>query len=348
MTIKSFLHAGALEESKASFTWLTRVMRSNGEEMRACYTLTGKLVPDEKYPEMEGYMQSLPIRKGNHANNQFQLSMYGDIMECAYLFIKAGHVVDIETGRLLSELTNQCADRWRSKDSGIWELQELQNYTFSKMACWLALNRAIQLADEGHLEPTWIPRWTRERDRIRKWVDQHCWCDSKQAYTFYPGTDRLDAAILLVARVGFDNDGDRMKSTCRAIVKELGRGPLLYRYSGMEKEEGCFIACSFWMVEALVAFKQVDEAIQLFQQLIKSLDRHLGLLTEMVDPDTMSALGNFPQGLSHLSLIFAANAITEATTGNDDSTVSDNQQEESRVLDRLVEVATQMTQNHVF
>ncbi|KAL0477168.1 hypothetical protein AKO1_015078 [Acrasis kona] len=317
MTIKAFLHAGALEESKAAFTWLTGVMRRNGKQMNVCYTLDGELVPDEKYPEVEGYKESQPVRKGNNANKQFQSCMYGDILECAYLFINAGHVVDIETARLLSELANQCADRWRSKDSGIWELHELQNYTHSKMACWLALDRAIKLAKDKHLEPTWVPRWTRERDRIRQYIDENCWCEAKQSYTFYAGTDKLDASLLLIARVGFDDDNERMKATYKAINKELSRGRLLYRYSGMDKEEGCFIACSFWMVEALAATGDIDEAVKVMEELTNLLDCNLGLLTEMVDPDTKEALGNFPQGLSHLSLVFAANAITEVQNGGD-------------------------------
>jgi GH15 family glucan-1,4-alpha-glucosidase len=315
LTIKAFLSAGALEESKAAFTWLTRVMRKNKCQMKVCYTLDGNLVPDEKYSKASGYKNSLPVRIGNKANNQFQLSMYGDILECATLFIKAGHVIDIHTARLLSELANQCADRWRNKDSGIWELEEEQHYTFSKIGCWLALKRAVDLAKDGHIEPTWIPRWSRERDRIREWIDENCWSESKQSYTFYAGTDRLDAAVLLTARVAFNDNGDRMRSTCNAVRKELGRGPFLYRYSGAEIEEGCFIACSFWLVEALVGLKELKEAEDVMAQLMKMLDCNLGLLNEMIDPDTMKGLGNFPQGLSHLSLVLAANTLTDAEKG---------------------------------
>ncbi len=179
LIIKSFVYLGALEDCKAAFSWLSSTIIRHGPEMQTCYTLTGENVPDERYLPLHGYRGSQPVRVGNNAHDQRQLSMYGDMLATAALFVNAGHIIDIATSRLLIELANQCADRWRCLDAGIWELPEQQHYTHSKMACWLALDRAVALAHDGHIEPTWQERWQRERDRISDWVENHCWSDAR-------------------------------------------------------------------------------------------------------------------------------------------------------------------------
>ncbi|MCM2973351.1 glycoside hydrolase family 15 protein [Larsenimonas suaedae] len=310
LVIKAFVHAGALEECKAAFSWLTATIHRHGPNMRACYTLEGGLVPAERYPELEGYMGSRPVRVGNNAKDQLQTSMYGDMLATASLFIEAGHVIDIATARLLGDLANQCADRWQQKDCGIWELPETHHYTHSKMACWLALDHAVRLADDGHIEPTWKARWQRERDRIAEWVEANCWSPARQAYVFYPGTEKLDAAMCLTHRFGTGVNPERMALTYRAIREELGSGALLHRYSGAAQEEGAFLACSFWMVEALGATGDCEEAHKLMQGVTELSNNNLGLMHEMIDPDSGRALGNFPQGLSHLALICAANVLS--------------------------------------
>ncbi|MCM2131336.1 glycoside hydrolase family 15 protein [Larsenimonas rhizosphaerae] len=310
LVIKAFVHAGALEESKAAFSWLTATIRRHGPNMRACYTLQGELVPAETFPPLHGYRGSQPVRIGNNAKDQLQTSMYGDMLATASLFIDAGHVIDLETARLLGDLANQCADRWRQVDCGIWELPEQHHYTHSKMACWLALDHAVRLAEAGHIEQTWQGRWQRERDRIADWINTHCWSETRQAYTFYPGTDKLDAAMCLTHRFCTQVSPERMQATFKALQEELGRGPLMYRYSGAEQEEGAFLACSFWLVEALGATGQCDQATRLMQAAVETCDGNLGLMHEMIDPDTGAALGNFPQGLSHLAFICAANVLS--------------------------------------
>ncbi|MFC0267446.1 glycoside hydrolase family 15 protein [Kushneria aurantia] len=312
LMIKAFVHAGAIEESQAAFSWLVRTIRRHGPDMQVCYTLQGDLIPAEQYPPLAGYRGSQPVRVGNNARGQLQLGMFGDMLATASLFIDAGHIVDITTARLLCDLANQCADRWRFRDSGIWELPgDVQHYTHSKMACWQALTHAIKLADQGYLEPTWRARWSRERERIETWVNAHCWCESRGAYVMHPQTQGLDAALCLMHRFGAENNRERMRSTYDAIRAELGRdGALLYRYSGSEEEEGAFVACSFWMVEALAALGDKQVAENLMDRALKACNGNLGLLTEMVDPGTGAHLGNVPQGLSHLALICAANALS--------------------------------------
>ncbi|WP_312816919.1 glycoside hydrolase family 15 protein [Atlantibacter subterraneus] len=312
LIIRAFAFIGALAECKAAFSWLTATILRHEGALRACYTLDGDIVPDEKFLPLEGYMGSQPVRLGNNAQSQQQLSMYGDMLETAFLFVNAGHVLDLTTARLLTKLANECADLWRQDDSGIWELHERRHYTHSKIACWITLDIAIRLAEEGHIETTWLHRWEREKTRISDWVESHCWSEAKQAYTFYAGTDKLDAALGLVWYYGLKVNPERMKSTYDAMVKELGHGtPMLYRYSEVEREESTFVACSFWLVEAWARLGDRQKARDYMNQILETLcDKgNVETFNEMFDVRTGEWRGNVPQGLSHLALICAADGI---------------------------------------
>lgn len=312
LIIRAFAFIGALAECKAAFSWLTATILRHEGALRACYTLDGDIVPDEKFLPLEGYMGSQPVRLGNNAQSQQQLSMYGDMLETAFLFVNAGHVLDLTTSRLLAKLANECADLWRQDDSGIWELHERRHYTHSKIACWITLDIAIRLAEEGHIETTWQHRWEREKTRISDWVETHCWSEEKQAYTFYAGTDKLDAALGLVWYYGLKINPERMKSTYDAMVKELGHGtPMLYRYSDVEREESTFVACSFWLVEAWARLGDRQKAREYMNQILETLCHkgNVETFNEMFDVRTGEWRGNVPQGLSHLALICAADGI---------------------------------------
>ena len=309
-TISALLRAGALAEPIAAFGWLVRTLSSDGSEPKVVYTLNGDDVPDEHIVDVRGYRDSLPVRVGNRAKSQKQLSCYGDVLETAALFARMGHVLDPVTQRLLVRLTNQCMQRWHQKDSGIWELEDQQHYTFSKIGCWLALSKAVELADGGHIDSGNRDRWALEIERIRAWINTHCWSERKQAYTFYAGTDKLDAALLLTTRFGFEQDG-RLASTRSAIERELAVGPHVYRYSGADKEESAFIACSCWLVEAYAFLGEPVRASQMLKELLEKLGNNFGILTEQIDPMTGAGLGNLPQGLSHLALLHAIFSIDE-------------------------------------
>ncbi len=304
--INAFLRLRVLPESKAAFTWLMHRLGDRGP--RVCYRLDGGEVPGEREIELPGWRGSSPVRTGNRAAAQHQHGIYGDIFETAALFVAGGNVLDTRSGATLAGLADECADRWRQKDAGMWELDEPQHYTMSKVSAWQALARAVELSERGHLPSTSAPRWARERDRILAWVEAHCWSETKGAYALHAGSDRLDASLALAVRFGFDN-GDRLAATLDAIRRELGRGPWLYRYSGMEDEEGAFVACTFWMVEALATLGRRDEAEALMTEALAALPDGAGLIAEMVDVDTGAFLGNLPQGLSHLALIHAAHSL---------------------------------------
>ena len=261
---------------------------------------------------MPGYRNSHPVLRGNQARAQRQLGVYGDILETAALFVAEGHVLDLVTRRLLGDLADRCADQWGSKDSGIWELEDQQHYTMSKLGCWTALDRAGQLADAGQIDSRTAPRWRRESDAIRDWVDQHCWSEAKQAYTLHAGTEKLDAALLLATRFGFERR-DRLEATREAVRLELGRGPLVYRYTGAEREEASFLACAFWLVEAYALLGDRDRAKALLDDLLRTTGINLGLLNEQQDPSDGAMLGNMPQALSHLALIHAVLSLDDDT-----------------------------------
>ncbi|WP_234422319.1 glycoside hydrolase family 15 protein, partial [Xanthomonas fragariae] len=309
-TTKAFLRVGALADAKAAFSWLMRTIRRHRPGERPCNTLDGELVPDEREIDIPGYRGTRPVRVGNTANTQLQLCLYGDIFEMASRFLDAGHILDQATARQLFELGNECADTWMRKDSGFWELEIHEHYTMSKVECWLALRRASELAKAGHLSTAMLPRWEREQARILEWIDMQCWSEAKQSYTFYAGTEDLDAGLMLASRFGLGGPRrERMISTRDAIRTELGSDELVHRYSGMQEREGAFIACSFWMVEAYGLFGDRTEAKRLFERLLDRLGNDVDLMPEMMDASTGEALGNLPQGLSHLALIHAALAV---------------------------------------
>ena len=264
----------------------------------------------EEELDIPGWRCSQPVRSGNSASGQTQLGTYGDLFDTISRYCAEGHLIDPATGPMLADLADRCCDRWRHRDSGIWELKARRHYTISKIGCWVALDRAVQLAESAQVPGLNAERWRAGAEEIRTWVNENCWSDAKQAYTFYAGTDDLDAAVLLAGRTGFER-GPRLTSTIEAIANELGHGPLLYRYTGMNKEEGAFVACSFWMVDALARTGQTERGRQLMDDTV-ALVNDVGLLSEQINPDTGAFLGNMPQGLSHLALINAAFALERA------------------------------------
>lgn len=304
-TIKAFLRIGAMAEAKGAFTWLIKRLAEHGALV--CYTLEGERLPaEETVIDLPGYRGSRPVRRGNQAAGQHQHGIFGDIFETAARFVAGGHVLDPRSAAVLAGVADRCAETWRQPDSGIWELSERRHYTMSKISAWQALARAVELADGGQIPSTCRERWARSRDRIAEWVDANCWSERDQAYVMVPGESGLDASLALAVRFGFDGR-ERLEKTLRALDKRLRKGLFHYRYHGVEDHEGCFLACTFWIIEGLALLGHRDEARLRFDEVLSALgDRGAGILAEMVDPDTLAYLGNMPQGLSHLALIQTA------------------------------------------
>ncbi len=295
------------EEVHGSVSWLLGALRRSAPDLHIFYRLDGTTADEVATLEAPGYRHSRPVRAGNTAAGQRQLGLYGDLFDTLGRYVGEGHLLDPATADLLAEFADRCCDTWTRPDSGLWELDEIRHYTISKIGCWVALDRACRLAASGQLPGRHAERWRAEADDIRSFVIRNCWSETKRSYTFYAGSDRLDAAVLLAGRTGFDT-GWRLASTIDAVLAELGEGPCVYRYSGMPEQEGAFVACSFWTIDALARTGRLEEARELMGQAV-ALANDVGLLSEQVDPRSGAFLGNVPQALSHLALINAATTL---------------------------------------
>jgi GH15 family glucan-1,4-alpha-glucosidase len=304
---------GYREQVHASLAWLVRATESIHPRLQPFLCLDGSVPRDDEKLDLMGYKGSRPVRSGNAASGQLQLGTYGDLLATIELYVRNGNLLDEETGVRLAEVADHVCRIWEREDSGIWELHDTRHYTSSKIACWVALDRAITLAGKGEAPANNVDAWREECGRIRAWVDEHCWSDAAGAYTFHAGSDQLDASLLLAVRVGYLPPEDaRLQSTVEAIRSGLtAGGPLLYRYSGARDEEGAFVACSFWLVEALARMGRLEDARELMHALV-ALANDVGLYAEEIDPATGAFLGNFPQALTHLALVNAATALQRA------------------------------------
>ncbi|MGC2485753.1 MAG: glycoside hydrolase family 15 protein [Acidimicrobiales bacterium] len=309
-SIDALLNMGLSEEVHNSVAFLVRSVRQNGPDMHVFFTLDGEIEIGERELDLPGYQFSRPVRTGNDATSQLQLGNYGDFFDTLHRYASAGHVLDALTQSLLVDMAEQCRQRWRDRDSGIWELHELRDYTISKIGCWVAFDRAVQLVECGQLPNSLVNEWRAARDEIREFIETRCWSHAKQTYTLCADSEELDAAVLLAARTGFDR-GERLRSTIEAINNELGDGVLIYRYTNACKEEGAFVACTFWMVEALAYSDQRHRARDMMSKAVE-LVNDVGILSEQIDPECGAFLGNLPQGLSHLALINAAFTLLRA------------------------------------
>ncbi|QII04665.1 glycoside hydrolase family 15 protein [Rhodococcoides fascians A25f] len=308
-TIRALQRFGLREEIHAAVAWLLKVIRSNDPLVNVFYTLGGELPGGTEQPDVPGWRGIGPVVNGNAAADQLQLMIFGDLFSIIRQYVDAGNILDAQTGRLLATIADEACDSWQRKDAGIWELEDEQHYTSSKLGCWQALDCAVHLAEAGEI-PGIPDRWKAEKECIRSYIETECWSDERQAYLAYPGADGLDASVLLAAEMDFDR-GERLSSTIDALVDELGAGPLMYRYSGVAQEEATFVACAFWRVSALSCVGRDDEATALMDELVE-LSNDVGLYSEMIDASDGSFLGNFPQGLSHLALVNAALTIARS------------------------------------
>ncbi|MBY9076565.1 glycoside hydrolase family 15 protein [Nocardioides sp. WL0053] len=268
---------------------------------------------------LDGWRGSSPVRAGNGAWNQQQVDVYGELLGAAHRLSDQLAGLDEDTRRFLVALADAAAVRWREPDQGIWEVRgDPQHFLYSKVMCWVALDRAIELADVIG-DRSRVEEWKRTRDEISEAVIRDGWSDSAGAFTQHFGTDALDASNLMLPIVGFLPATDpRVLATIDAIEERLtdDRG-LVYRYhteegvDGLAGEEGTFLLCTFWLAQALAMAGRLDRARAVFEGAAKYVN-DVGLLAEEVDPETGELLGNFPQAFSHIGLVNAAWAISEA------------------------------------
>ena len=342
-TVDALLRFGLREEPHAAVSWMLKALKENGREMHIFLRLDGTVSDGTHETGSEGWRGIGPVYKGNPAGDQLQLGVFADILAIASQYAHGGNLLDESTQDLLAGFADDACRRWQEKDSGMWELPDEQHYVSSKMGCWQAITSALELTELGQMHPTADDKahWEENRDLIVEWIDEHGWSEERGAYLMHPDSDALDASVLLHAPSGFDR-GDRMSRTIDAIRDELGAGPLVFRYSGVDAEEGTFVACAFWLAGALACVGRVDEAVELMDELVVQ-SNDVGLFTEMISADDGQFLGNMPQGLSHLALVNAAITIDEMRTelgmqpgdrredaGTDRRTETDDDRQENR------------------
>lgn len=314
LTLQALWVAACPDEADRFFTWLATAIGQVGDKpLQIVYGVQGERdLTEHRLDHLAGYRGSVPVRVGNDAWKQRQLDVLGEVLFAAHLLREQLGEFSEPVQELLVTLADQAVRDWREPDAGMWESRdEPRHYTSSKVMCWVALDRAVKLADR--LGPGADPaRWAQARDEVREEVLNRAWSEDAGAYAGAFDSDHLDASVLLLPLVGFlDADDPRMLATIEAVRDGLAAGPHVYRWSG---DTAGFTICSFWLVECLALAGKVEEAEQRFTQLL-ACGNDLGLFAEEVDPADGEQLGNVPQAFSHVGLVNAAWRLTQAFEG---------------------------------
>ena len=308
---------GYHEEAEDFFGWLDALAIPRRHHLQTMYTIDGKsFLPEQLLEDLEGYRGSRPVRVGNAAYDQTQLDVYGEVLDAVYLYHeRARRPIPDSWWDDIQFMAERTVEGWREPDSGIWEVRGgLRHFLYSKLLCWVALDRAVRLA--GRRQPRAdVSKWERERDAIREKILTDGYNERVGAFTQYLGGEALDASALIIPQTGFLPPTDpRVKSTVEHVRERLTSHGLVYRYlneDGLPGGEGTFALCSFWLVDNLALQGRVDEARELFERVV-GYASDLGLLSEEIDPVNDELLGNYPQGFSHLALIRSAINISRA------------------------------------
>ncbi len=310
---------GLVTEAEDFLLWILDVAERDGRP-HVCYTIDEELpLPERIDRRLSGYRGSGPVRWGNDAAEQMQHDVFGEILDCAWQWVEQGNKLDDKLWGALSRLADQTIDHWRMPGKGIWEMRSNGSvFTYSAGICHVALDRAVRLSEQyGY--PADTRRWKSEREAIQKAILNEGWNDHVGSLTQQLGGEPLDAALLaLPLRRVIPATHPRMVATTQAVRERLDAGGgLLYRYlphvsdDGLPGAEGAFLLCSFWLVDVLTLQGRIDEALEIFDRLCK-LVNPLGLWPEQIDPITGGYLGNYPQALSHVGFIAAADNLARA------------------------------------
>lgn len=317
---------GFTEEAHAFTHWLRRLSYKNGEDLQIMYGIRGERdLTEKELPHLSGYGDSLPVRVGNGAADQKQMDVFGEVLDCIHMFRRQGgferygEKLEGPLWDMMCLLVEHVCQHWQEPDNGIWEVRGgLRHFVYSKVMCWVALDRAIRAAEQLGL-PADLPRWRQVRDQIRADILVHGYNTRIGAFTQSYDSEVLDASNLLLPLVGFiAPDDPRMRSTVDRIMERLtDKRGFVYRYraedtdDGLIGGEGTFIICTFWLVDNLSMQGRIDEARSLFERVL-GYASHLGLFSEEVDSEKNVALGNFPQAYTHIALINSAYNLRKA------------------------------------
>lgn len=323
LTLGALLSTGFRDEARAWRGWLLRAVAGDPADLQIMYGIGGeRRIPETELPWLRGYAGSAPVRVGNAAVDQLQLDVYGEVLDSLYLARSTGLASERHAWKIQLALLDFLERNWRRPDEGLWEVRgPRRHFTHSKVMAWVAADRAVRTLEAAPQMPGDVERWRAMRDEVHRDVCEHGYDPERGTFTQYYGSRELDAATLLIPRVGFLPPEDpRVVGTVDAVRAELGSSGLVRRYStegpsvdGLPGDEGAFLACSFWLADALHLTGRPKEARELFERLL-AVRNDVGLLAEEYDPASGRQLGNFPQAFSHIGLV-----NTALTLGSDGS-----------------------------
>ena len=319
-TLSALMLAGLADEAKAWREWLLRAVAGQPQQMQILYGVAGeRRITEQELDWLSGYQGSRPVRIGNAAVNQFQLDVYGEVMDTLHVGRYIGLESDEAAWDLQQALLEFLESNWRQPDEGIWEIRgPRRHFTHSKVMAWVALDRAIKAVElMGHEGP--VDRWRAVRRELHDEVCREGYDSGRDSFVQFYGADHLDASLLQIPLVGFlPADDPRVKGTVAAIQRELVVDGLVHRYppqasqsvDGLPPGEGTFLACTFWLADNLALMDRREEAVAIYERLL-TLRNDVGLLAEEYDPASRRLLGNFPQAFSHVALVNSANYLSE-------------------------------------
>ncbi|WP_329397708.1 glycoside hydrolase family 15 protein [Streptomyces melanogenes] len=315
LTLGALVSAGYLDEAAAWRDWLLRAVAGDPADLQIMYGLGGeRRLPETELPWLRGHLGSTPVRIGNAAVKQLQLDVYGEVIDSLHLARTAGMAAKPHTWNVELSLLGFLESRWREPDEGLWEVRgERRHFVHSKVMAWVAADRAVRALESDPSRRGDAERWRRMRDEVHREVCEKGFDAERNTFTQAYGSAELDAATLLIPRVGFlPGDDPRVIGTVDAVRAELGHDGFVRRYStegvtvdGLPGDEGTFLVCSFWLADALRLTGREKEARELFDRLL-ALRNDVGLLAEEYDPVAGRQLGNFPQAFSHIGLVATA------------------------------------------
>ncbi len=311
-TIDALFKLCHFDEAETYINWLLRICYRAGANLQPMYSIDGEqILVENSLPHLSGYKNSTPVRVGNAAYQQRQLDIYGEVIDSLYLYYehyKYSEMTD-NAWSVVYRIIEAVMSNWRQKDSGIWEFRsQLKHYTFSKLMCWVALDRGVILARQRRKLKT-AARWAHVRNHIKDDIIENGWSEKKQSFVQNYGSETIDASLLLIPYFGFlPANHPKFAKTVEACERELVKGCFVYRYvepDELGKPSNSFTICTFWYINALFMQGRAEEARNMFKKILR-YGNHLDLFSEDIDPKTKELTGNFPQGYTHLALINTA------------------------------------------
>ena len=332
-TLQALLGTGYTDEAKAWREWLVRAVAGDPAKLQIMYGLDGtQRLPELTLDWLSGYADSAPVRIGNAASNQHQLDVWGEALDGLYLAREAGLEITGSAWDLQRALLDWLEGNWQKPDNGLWEMRgPRRDFVHSKAMAWAGVDRAVRTVEKHHLDGP-VDQWRELADRIHADVCEHGYDADRNTFTQFYGSRGLDAALLLLPRVGFLAwDDPRTRGTVEAVAKELTREGFVLRYDpdadggpdGLPGREGAFLACSFWLADALHGIGEKDRAERLFHRLL-GLRNDVGMLSEEYDPHTHQQLGNTPQAFSLVGLVNTARHLSSTRPSTSHETPADS------------------------